>query len=1699
MEIGSLYEKSKTSKIDVLLDTGCAKSAMPLSTYKELIDQGIDLKFSTAPNVTLSTCTGQKNKICGTAKLRIHFNTMFEIFYDLEVMVVPQLQEKFILGNDFLGSDVVTSIQQDSLKILIPQTNETFGVPMSCKLATTTIFYPNFSCSLMRDVVVPAQSHKNVRLRLPRDGDFKHKVGGQYLVANTHVEGLETLDAMYTLRLSKTLTLPVYNNTSEDIHLSMGSEVCSIEFCHEQNYKANFLRPDQVYLNHTVGNSIPDFISEDEHLNEAEKLQASEKFETTGRHQQSMSHYVEKHSGLTEMALADVKPMTEREFEEQFDLKHLPSDHRKKFLQIFKRNKQAFSMSAKDIGKAKDIEMDIELDRPQPRIQKYIPIPHTLRPQVRQILDQLLKFGVIRKCPEPSLYCSNLICVKKKDGKDIRIIFDGRPLNMDTTRLPMMLITKQEVMAHMCGKEIVSTLDVSDAFFTIPLKAEAQPLTAFWSESLGDRFCFTRAPQGLKNSPLYLKLLMDKIFGDLAHYVLHYADDLLIATDGDMANHQRVVEEVLRRLIKAGLKARPAKLNVARESIEFLGVIWKKGVTSIPEAKLQAFTQLPSPNTPKKAKSILCTLSYYRHYIPRFAELSKPLLDVANVHPKQFQWTEDLEKCLRTLIQTFIENAKLYLPDPAKTFYVQTDASQYCASGRVFQKNEAGEEQIISAFSRTFTRTERAYGILKKEVLSLLYTLKSMDFFLRFANQLVILVDAKSIIYLRMCKDSEGILMRFSLELSKYPAKIFHVAGQDNEIADLLSRAHPDIKSIEDEIKARRPLDQKKAMDFLKKLTIPDGYEFSEEEVKLLLEGDSLPDPSPKPKRKSKAKEGERPLKNTSKTLTSRNIKTPVFTKNTNRPGALLPEGEAEKLQGFEDKPRQGPRKGRAVSKREQPAKSSLKKQGRATPPSRNVKISALQAFPWSDSDSNSSDIELDVPQTSTPDTDLDVTPMPDTQDSTVQDLLNRGIEPTVPTTEIQTVSHFITKGLVSLADFIEAQSRDDFCIELREAPTLKHGFSIKNGVIFFKSGPKLKPVLPKSLILPLINTKHFSIYGMHSTPARIERDIKDLFYTKGSLLKDSIMFLQEKCFICQIFSTKKQDHVIQETQFAECPRQAWACDIMPSFSTTKRGNSVILLAVDMYTAFVLCIAMPDRKSETLIKAIRDHIILPFGTPKVLRSDEEGSMYNSRVFYKFLQTHNIKLLPTARASPFSNGLAETSIKSIKHAVRKIILQEKWSDVWDEYLSFFVEAHNNSVSVDKISPAELQFGFRSPTSVDLIQFYPLSGTQSEYHERIAEITERNLKLHNDRAKKRAKSQRTVKNKNKLLKEFVPGMVCLERQNQVSTGKTSSSLAPVFTGPYLILRVNKTANTCDMEHMVTGEISKSHFTNIQPMHFTPGLNRLNDNFIEDLFDKLPEKDTLKNYPKEHFVRERDIILDPSQYEIHAPPAIDAQSPQSSQQISSGERGTARPDTGRLCSPDEIEVLESTQVASTQGESTRYLSPQDESTQTGSQWLTQQGTQQTLDDELSVQDSLAGTQTQALQDDSDSDTSIRSYYNEQGLDYLDDPENPVDPTLNEDDVASVDLDFIERESQREARINAELSDEEETFNPYGIGDVETLAEAGSSTVPSSNEEEELPPPRYSLRRPNERRKPKKLDDYVLNTAISTSSKKKVTFRDT
>ena len=1362
----SLTKWDTSTEFKALHDSGCAATTMSTKAYMTLNNSSNVTIRQPAKPILVQSCTGELTPTRGIAELQIQFNGANgnSICVTHSVVICDNIDFDFILGRDITGSNL--KIAETNQYMYLSELNERIHnltnylathKQQICDVPIYNRSQNSFDVHTTQTIEIPPFTMLSVACAISDENrPLPVKIGeGAVLfeIVAVNVSDLRHLNNTVLAYTDPTaLTLPLYNDTNDYYVLEEKTTIAQIEhFTHESPMYGMQMKTIKGEI-YKLNNIQPSFINNDDYMSEEEKEAAFVEFAEKGFFQPSMSYLIEEAPAITELELKNVEPYPEHTFEELFQLSHLPKHHQKLTKKILKKHKAAFSTHDQDIGKVNCIEMDIQIDETKPRIQKYVPIPHAARPQVRQILDQMEEYNIIRECNEPSLFCSNLLVIPKKDKKLLRILLDGRLLNNATVRQPTNLVNSQEIKMFLTNKDWITTFDVSHAFYQIPLSAKAQPLTAFYSEAHGKRYCFERAPQGLKNSPLHLKLLMDRLFGHMFDVVIHYADDIMVATKGSFDEHIEAVGKVLAQMEQANLKINPKKVFIAQESIEFLGIVWKKGTLHVPEAKLSAFKNFPMPNTPKRTKSFVCAMSYYRQFIPRYAELSKPLMDLAQLHPTQFKWDETHTKSFKQMIKALIENSSLHLPQPNEPFFVQTDASNVCGAGRVFQKNDRGEELLLACISRTFTRAERKYGAFKKEVLALLYTLRSMDYFLRHAMRITILVDAKAIIFLRLCKDSSGILLRFSLEISKYEAEIHHVSGENNFISDILSRHNSEIDEILQDKKKVRYLSEQQAEKILEQLTIPNSKKFSKEEVAYMLEVESLIDPVTKKPKRSTAKAGKRVFPNMPQTLHERKIKMPK--ESFRRPGMLLPTCSCNIIQS------------------------------------------------------------------------------------------ETCAHPTMNYDELKHITQVLIGGQMSVKSFIQMQKADENIQKIAEIVHRSKLFKYIENVLYF--GVKNpKPVLPEALLDLLIQSKHFTVFGLHNSATRIKRDILQQFHVARKVLGTKLLKLKTNCLVCQFNKTNHLAHTFQSSDFRRAPQTCWAVDIIPNMPLTNNGNKAIFLAVDMFTGFVSLAPLKSRKTEDLIQAFSSAILNPFKIPKIIRCDNETGMANSADFTQFFDQLGTKFEPTSSASPWSNGAAERAVQTIKDSLRKFTMQEHIEKTWDTQLHFFNGAHNGSTSVYGFSPNELQFGFNFPKQTDLLQFWPKAKTHQEYMDLIVPLANKARDKANEKAIKENERVLTYRNKNRSTKTFQVGEVVLHKQLQLATG-TNMGMKPKFTGPYVVTSLNKSESSAIIENLRNGRTMKAHFTNLQLFSYHPDFARLPNDFESTLLHQLPiqQKSTTNN---------------------------------------------------------------------------------------------------------------------------------------------------------------------------------------------------------------------------------------------------------------
>lgn len=196
--------------------------------------------------------------------------------------------------------------------------------------------------------------------------------------------------------------------------------------------------------------------------------------------------------------------------------------------------------------------------------------------------------------------------------------------------------------------------------------------------------------------------------------------------------------------------------------------------------------------------------------------------------------------------------------------------------------------------------------------------------------------------------------------------------------------------------------------------------------------------------------------------------------------------------------------------------------------------------------------------------------------------------------------------------------------------------------------------------------------------------------YYSWSAMRKQVREYIKKCGACQrnkICVIKPNP--MQITTTASEPMETIFMDVVgPMNTTTEKGNKYILTFLDDLTKFLVAVPIPNHEAETVSDVLVHHIILPFGTPASLVSDNAPE-FVGHVLTETCKMLQLKKICTTPYHPQANRV-ERVHRDLKTFLR--IYGQENPESWDVLLPFFVHAHNTSVhSSTKFTPFELMFG------------------------------------------------------------------------------------------------------------------------------------------------------------------------------------------------------------------------------------------------------------------------------------------------------------------------------------------------------------------------------------------------------------------------
>jgi hypothetical protein len=459
------------------------------------------------------------------------------------------------------------------------------------------------------------------------------------------------------------------------------------------------------------------------------------------------------------------------------DISHVPKEYHD-FADVFSKSK------ADTLAPHRPYDLKINLEEgTAPPVGAVYQLSQSELVILREFIDEHVRIGFIR--PTNSPHGAPVLFVRKKDGS-LRLCVDFRGLNKISKkdRYPLPFIS--DLLSTAGKARLYTTIDLRHAYHLVRVAEGDEWKTAFRTRY--GSFEWLVMPFGLTNAPAAFQRFMNDIFSDLLDvYVTVYLDDILIYSD-DPAKHKEHVREVLSRLRKHGLYARPDKCHFSVDSVEYLGFILSKEGLKMDPSKVRTVQDWPEPRKVRDIQSFLGFANFYRRFISDYSGIVVPLTRLTR---KGVPWkfSDDARKSFEALKAAFISAPVLTHWVPDRPIIVETDASDYALGAILSIETDSGEIHPVAFHSRTFSAPELNYDTHDKELLAIFEAFRVWRHFLEGSGTPIdVITDHKNLEYFSTTKVLTRRQARWSEYLSQFNLIIRFRPGRLGTKPDSLTR-----------------------------------------------------------------------------------------------------------------------------------------------------------------------------------------------------------------------------------------------------------------------------------------------------------------------------------------------------------------------------------------------------------------------------------------------------------------------------------------------------------------------------------------------------------------------------------------------------------------------------------------------------------------------------------------------------------------------------------------------------------------------------------------------------------------------------------------------------------------------------------------------------------------------------------------------
>ena len=201
---------------------------------------------------------------------------------------------------------------------------------------------------------------------------------------------------------------------------------------------------------------------------------------------------------------------------------------------------------------------------------------------------------------------------------------------------------------------------------------------------------------------------------------------------------------------------------------------------------------MPVSKDAKEIKQFLGLTGYYRKFVPRFADISRPLTQLTKKETK-FMWTLECQKSFKLLKSFLCGEPILKYVDTSKPNTLYTDASKYGWAGVLTQSHttvidvkSVTTDHPVAFVSGLFRGSQFNWAALIKEAYAIYISVKKLSFYLIQAD---VLLKSDHLPLKRFLHKNtlSSKVNNWAMELDSFNIWFEHIKGQNNVLADTLS------------------------------------------------------------------------------------------------------------------------------------------------------------------------------------------------------------------------------------------------------------------------------------------------------------------------------------------------------------------------------------------------------------------------------------------------------------------------------------------------------------------------------------------------------------------------------------------------------------------------------------------------------------------------------------------------------------------------------------------------------------------------------------------------------------------------------------------------------------------------------------------------------------------------------------------------